>query len=455
MARNMADFTAWAAWPSVMLALATEDPIGFLNLAARRVRGKPLFKHRAPKMDFRAPIASVGLNGSAQFNGKVLFVLTNSLPYSTAGYAQRSHDLLQAVQGAGVDVTAMTRLGYPLSIGRLPDQRTDTVDGVQYKRAIPRHFPRSRMRQAELMARRIVVEAQENDISVLHTTTPWWNAVAVSWAAKQLSIPWVYEVRGIPEATWASTQPNEQDALESKFFFRSRAKENEAIAAANLVITLSETSKQEILQRRIAGQNLLVAPNSISKRKIGTGLSPRDAKHQLKLPNVPLVGSVTSLVEYEGLETLILALEHLPPEVHVLLVGEGSAKSDLVTLSKQKQLEDRVIFAGHRPTEEIGLWYSALDVFVMPRTHSTVTEHVTPIKALQAAAHGVPVVCSDLPALREVTAGDAEYVPPGDPRALAGGIRKALGTERKVPSWIHSRTWEEIALRYLEGYSSL
>ena len=455
MAREMTDFAALAAWPSVVFSLASEDPVAFLNLASRRVRGKPLLKQRVPRSNFQPQIVRVDELGSARFNGKVLFVLTNSFPYSTAGYAQRSHKLLQAIRSVGVDASAMTRLGYPLSIGRLPDRRADNIDNVLYKRAIPRYYPRSRMRQAEIMAQRIVAEAQENDISVLHTTTPWWNAVAVSWAAKQLSVPWVYEVRGLPEATWASTQPDEQGAIESEFFLRTREKENEAIASANLVITLSETLKQEILKREIGPHKLLVAPNSISKKEIGVGLASGDAKRRLGLPNAPLVGSITSLVEYEGLDTLISALEHLPDEIHVLLVGDGAARVDLEKLAKRKKVEHRVIFTGRRPADEIDLWYSALDVFVMPRICSVVTAQVTPIKALQAAAQGVPVVCSDLPALREVTAGEAEYVPAGDPSALAGGIKRALEMNRRVPPWIYSRTWDVVASSYLEAYSSL
>lgn len=451
----MADFAALASLPSVMFSLASEDPVAFLNLASRRVQGKPVVKQRVPKANFQPPIVSVEAVGAARFNGNALFVLTNSFPYSTAGYAQRSHKVIQAMQSVGVDASAMTRLGYPLSIGRVPVRRADDIDGVIYKRAIPRHYPRSRMRQAEIMAQCIVDEAQENDISVLHTTTPWWNAVAVSWAAKQLSVPWVYEVRGIPEATWASTQPDELGAIGSEYFRRTREKENEAIASANLVTTLSETLKQEILQRGIGVKKLLVAPNSISKEEIGGGLESGDAKRRLGLPDVPLVGSITSLVEYEGLGTLISALEHLPDEIHVLLVGDGTARIDLEKLAKRKKVEHRVIFTGRRPTDEIELWYSALDVFVVPRIRSVVTAQVTPIKALQAAAQGVPIVCSDLPALREVTAGEAEYVPAGDPSALAGGIRKSFAMKRRVPSWIYSRTWDAVATSYLEAYSSL
>jgi len=44
-------------------------------------------------------------------------------------------------------------------------------------------------------------------------------------------------------------------------------------------------------------------------------------------------------------------------------------------------------------------------------------------------AAGITVVCSDLPALREVAGGLATLVPPGDPAALATALASVDGAE--------------------------
>lgn len=49
---------------------------------------------------------------------RVLHVLTNSLPWTRSGYTMRSHDILTAQRSAGLAVTAMTRPGYPATIGK-------------------------------------------------------------------------------------------------------------------------------------------------------------------------------------------------------------------------------------------------------------------------------------------------------------------------------------------------
>jgi glycosyltransferase involved in cell wall biosynthesis len=47
------------------------------------------------------------------------------------------------------------------------------------------------------------------------------------------------------------------------------------------------------------------------------------------------------------------------------------------------------------------------------------------LPVLEAMATGVPVVCSDLAALREIAGGLATLVPPGDPAALGTALAAA------------------------------
>ena len=53
------------------------------------------------------------------------------------------------------------------------------------------------------------------------------------------------------------------------------------------------------------------------------------------------------------------------------------------------------------------------------------------IPAVEALAHGTPVVVTDLPPVREVLGDAAMYVPPGDPGALADAL---LALEREPPA---------------------
>ncbi|HSO89602.1 MAG TPA: glycosyltransferase WbuB, partial [Arthrobacter sp.] len=101
---------------------------------ARRQRDRLLGELRV--MQGHTP-ALPGQSGYAPVPGRVLHLLTNSLPHTTSGYAQRSHSMLLAQQEAGWDVLAVTRLGYPVQVGKLLASTCDVVDGVRYRRLLP------------------------------------------------------------------------------------------------------------------------------------------------------------------------------------------------------------------------------------------------------------------------------------------------------------------------------
>ena len=87
---------------------------------------------------------------------------------------------------------------------------------------------------------------------------------------------------------------------------------------------------------------------------------------------------------------------------------------------------------------------------------------VTPIKTLMAQANGVPVVASDLPALREVTGNHADYFAAESPAELACILRSKIDSEPSsrrqqtdnARDWVRSRTWDSNAEKLIDLYGS-
>ena len=67
------------------------------------------------------------------------------------------------------------------------------------------------------------------------------------------------------------------------------------------------------------------------------------------------------------------------------------------------------------------------------------------LPAVEALAHGTPVIVSDLPAVREVLGDAATYVPPGDAEALARALLAHQTPQRAQP--LPGLSWDETARR--------
>lgn len=402
------------------------------------------------------PAESVAESSSADV--RVLHYLTNSLPHTMSGYAVRSHNVLLAQIRQGIDARAITRPAYPVLVGQRPASDEETLDGVRYARILKWHHPGSLRRRREIAVEAVVAAARKMDATVLHTTTDYANALVVSEAARMLDVPWVYEVRGELEATWVSRQSDEARARASEFFRLAREQETRCMKAAAGVVALSEVSRRQLIERGISEDKISVVPNAVTDEDINRSFDRAHVRRELGLPEAArIVGTVTAVVDYEGLDTLINALEYLDERFRVLIVGEGQARPELENQAERLGLSDRVIFAGRQDEKTIWKWYAALDVFAVPRKDTPVCRTVTPIKSLTAMALGIPVVASDLPALREVTGGFAEYVPAHDAEILARAIASQHGREQHpaVVDWLESRTWKSNGRRYDDLYRSL
>lgn len=389
---------------------------------------------------------------------RVLYFATNSLPYTNSGYSLRTHQLVSALAGNGVDIRVVTRVGYPNCVGIPVSGRVQDVEGIKYHRLLPLWVPIGRRKRFEKSVALLVSLAEEQGATLLHCTSGFQNAQLVSQAADRLGIPWVYEIRGEPHLTWLSRfSAAEKPRAQLSFLFRqSVSMELRAAKKAAMVFSISHVIADSLRGAGVARNKILVVPNGIESSWLEDETTKEQAFEATELSSQRFVGSISALVEYEGLATLIQSIPLLPRDVSVLLVGDGTARKSLEEQAAQLGVRDRVVFAGKRPNREMVNWYKCLDAFVIPRTNDEVCRRVTPIKGLMAQALGIPVVASDLPALREVTHGQATYVTPDDPRALSNAINRVLDSPETVsPAGVRDFTWKSISLEMGEAYRQL
>ena len=138
----------------------------------------------------------------------------------------------------------------------------------------------------------------------------------------------------------------------------------------------------------------------------------------------PLVVAVARHSEVKGLDVLLRAVPALRlavPDVRVVVAGaEGSATAELDQLCRNLRLGAVVRFIGH--SNAVADLMAAADVLAFPSRREGL-----PGTLIEALALECPFVATDLPSVREVTAGfAAALVPPDDPGRLAAALEATL-----------------------------
>ena len=401
--------------------------------------------------------------------GRVLHIVNDALPTTSAGYTIRTHEIVLAQQAAGLDPHVVTRCGFPVTQGTLDGRRLVTLDGIPYHRLLPWRLP-SRADQAAALGLELAARLTEQlRPAVLHAASNYANAMIALALGERYGLPVVYEVRGFWEDTWLSRHPNGTALASSELYRRNRDLETRCMLAADLVVTLGEAMREEIVARGVPAEKVLIVPNAVSEEFLQPLPDATALRAELGIaPNEHVVGEVSTLVPHEGIGTLLEATRLLRERglpVRVLIVGDGPERPALQRQAADLGLGEVAIFTGRVPAAKVREFHALLDVFVVPRTPDRVCQLVTPLKPVEAMASGLCVVTSDVRALAEIIKPDVTgaLTIPQDPVALADSlellvcspdIRRKLGDNAR--EWVaRDRTWVHNAARYRDAYARL
>jgi glycosyltransferase involved in cell wall biosynthesis len=192
---------------------------------------------------------------------------------------------------------------------------------------------------------------------------------------------------------------------------------------------ITEAVKQSAVRHlRVPADRITVVERGRNAERLGSPSPARCAEARLRLglaQDAEVVLNVARQEYQKGQKHLLEAAGLLAasrPKLVVLIAGrEGHSSPELTRIREGLNLGDRLRFLGNR--DDVPELLAAADVFAFPSVYEGLGGAV-----IEAMAMGLPIVASDLPALREVVEDgrNAILVPPASGSALAGALARLL-----------------------------
>ena len=397
---------------------------------------------------------------------RILHILDHSIPLHS-GYTFRTLSILKEQRSLGWETFHLTGPKHG-NCGVLEED----VDGWHFYRT---PAARGLMSKLPVLNQAAVIDRlahRLNEVTkiikpdILHAHSPVLNALPALRVGRRLGIPVVYEIR----AFWEDAAVDHGTSRELGIRYRlTRGLESYALRRVDAITTICEGLRGDILGRGIQPERVTVIPNAVNIENFSVGQLPdlHLAKY-LGLDGKLLLGFIGSFYAYEGLSVLLRALPRLlvrNPDIRVLLVGGGPQEQELKTLAARLDIEDKVIFTGRVPHDQVQRYYNLIDILIYPRLQMRLTDLVTPLKPLEAMAQGRLVVASDVGGhLELIKDGETGILfRAGDQDALVLKVLELLsrpdlwpGLRAAARNFVETqRNWPVSVGRYKKVYESL
>ena len=200
-----------------------------------------------------------------------------------------------------------------------------------------------------------------------------------------------------------------------------------SVRRSRRIVTVSESSRRDILEAYgVSPEQVRVVQHGVEAEFFGLTGNELYGAHLLREAGVPecrYLLAVSTVHPHKNWQRLLEAYAHLVREgrrEHLVIAGlAGKAWPEVKERLLDAELAERVHLLGWQPRPVLLALFRFAAALVFPSTFEGFG-----IPVLEAMAAGIPVVCSDIPPLREIADGAAHFFDPSSSPALTDALRE-------------------------------
>ena len=167
-----------------------------------------------------------------------------------------------------------------------------------------------------------------------------------------------------------------------------------------------------------------------------------------------------------GLDTTLAALallHHRFPLIRLRIVGAGDHLDELKALSRKLRVESAISFENPVPIQELAAKLGEANVGLVPNNESSATHLMLPVKLLEYATLGIPVICARLRTIEHYfSPKSVRYFSPNNAEQLAHAIQDLYldpalrnSLSNSAAKVVKSISWPIHSQRFCEAVDSL
>ncbi len=255
-------------------------------------------------------------------------------------------------------------------------------------------------------------------LDLVHTHSPFLLGGVGLWVARSLRLPVVFTYHTL-YAEYAHYAPVLGGLTRPLIITYTTAYCNRCDVVLASVPVLADLLRQYGVRVRIE----VIPSVGVEAAELERG-SPGATRARFGLPaSAPLLVFVGRLAQEKGIALLLEAVAALPPDVWLLLLGDGPERKALEARAGQLGIAPRVVFGGDQEHARVVEALFACDLFVFPSRTETLG-----LAVLEAMAAGRAVVAARSQVLAGIVRdGETGLLAAAEPGALAAAIGALLG----------------------------